>query len=191
MGWWSEKCNHFTTAPRPTASRWRSALTWVRGYYSGQMARQAPAPPRIYGKRLELIEGCLATVQIKPVAYKGTSRYYAICISAKTLPLPLFRLTSLRVRAGTAQLLFVLREYLSPWEITFKFCRQQRDFLACSSSLILFGVGSRLSPPSLSFHPLNFIVLKDASSTHLNASKIKHQCLQCYPQSTTLPLYLR
>jgi hypothetical protein len=68
MGWWSEKCNHFTTAPRPTASRWRSALTWVRGYYSGQMARQAPAPPRIYGKRLGLIEGCLATVQIKPVS---------------------------------------------------------------------------------------------------------------------------
>jgi hypothetical protein len=51
-----------------------------------------------------------ASVHIKPVS---PPRFCAFFISAATLPLHLYRLTSLRVPAGTAPWLFVFEERLS------------------------------------------------------------------------------
>ena len=72
------------------------------------------------GQRLALAEGASLRELPRLCAIKPVSppRYAevlcsAFFISATTLPLPLFRLTSLRVCAGAAELLFVLKERLS------------------------------------------------------------------------------
>jgi hypothetical protein len=120
-----------------------------------------PLHPHVCGPHVALEvhrrESCLDTVQIKPVSLQGSPVFCAFCISATTLPLPLFRLTSL----GCAQLQrrssSSWRGVCVLWATTFKFCRQQRDFTA-GSSLKFSWVGSRPPPPSLS-PALTFLVL--------------------------------
>jgi hypothetical protein len=83
------------------------------------------------------------------------------CISSTTFPLP----SSASPRSGCAQvqrLCFLsLRSVSVLWATTFKIYRQQRDFAAGISAPLFFGVGSRPSPPFLSFLFLNSLVLTD------------------------------
>jgi hypothetical protein len=58
-------------------------------------------------------ESCLASVHIKPVSPPRHAEFCAFFISVTALPLPFFRLTSLRVCAGTVTLIFILKERLS------------------------------------------------------------------------------
>jgi len=69
----------------------------------------------------------------------------------------IFRLTSLRVRAGAAPLLFVLQERLSSLGYNLQTCRQQRCFSEGITSLMFFGMDRGHHPsPSLPHPPLKF-----------------------------------
>ena len=131
---------------------------------------QASAPPRICGQQLELTEGisprelsCNCPVEASKPFKTGTPRFFAFCISATALHLPLFRLTSLRACAGAAPLLYVVEECLCSFgRPSSSFFCQQRDFAAGVSAPMFFGMGSWPSPPSLPLSPfLKFLVLED------------------------------
>ena len=97
-----------------------------RGAASDGLDTMSSATPSFFcrtrrrrGQRLQLAEGtsprelrCFCADKAgKPS--KASRGFCAFFMSATTLPLPIFRLTSLRVCAGTARLLFVLKESLS------------------------------------------------------------------------------
>jgi hypothetical protein len=112
--------------------------------------KDASAPPRIYGQRLELVEGasprelpchCLDKPSKPSRAAGGPRRCFVPSVSQRWRCLSL---SSASPRSGYAQVqchcssswrsVFVL------WATTFKFCRRQRDFAAGNSSLMIFRV---------------------------------------------------
>jgi hypothetical protein len=103
--------------------------------------------------------------KVKPIKARNATRsrvatsYRCFCISATKLSLPLFRLTSHRVCAGAARLLFVLEECLCSFGDNFKVLPPTTRLYNRHQRTHIHQVRLRPSPPSLSPPSLNFPVL--------------------------------
>jgi hypothetical protein len=145
---------------------------------------QGSMPPRIYGQRLELAEGTSLRELPCHCADKAgkpskSRRGFVPSVSQRRRCLSLS--SALPSRSGCAQ---VQRHCSSSWRsvcvlwaTTFKFCRQQRDYAAGISSLMLFRVGSRPSlPPSPLFRLNSLRVCAVAAPLPF----ILGECLFCF-----------